>query len=66
MTNIDLDWNAIEKNTGRMFELLMTINVDSLMSWDKLFTQFNLQKSNTTWNDFISVFTMTKDLDVKK
>ncbi|VDI72583.1 ATP-binding cassette, subfamily A (ABC1), member 1, partial [Mytilus galloprovincialis] len=64
--NIDLDWNAIEKNTGRMFELLMTVNVDSLVSWDKLFTQLNLQKSNTTWNDFISVFTMTKDLDVKK
>ncbi|CAC5362986.1 unnamed protein product [Mytilus coruscus] len=65
VTNIDLDWNAIEKNTGRMFELLMTVNPESLLSWDKLFTQFDLQKSNTTWNDLISVFTMTKELDVK-
>ena len=68
VTNIDLNWDEVIENTARMWELLMTANIDKLMdlSWQQILSKFDLQKSNTTWNELVSLVTMTNGLNVEK
>lgn len=68
VTSIDLDWDAVNQNTQKMIELLTNTDISKFynMSWTELFTKFDLQKSNVTWNDFTSIFNMADGLDVQK
>jgi hypothetical protein len=54
--------------TQKMFELLTNTDISKFynMSWTELFTKFDLEKSNMTWNDFTSIFNMADGLDVQK